>query len=72
MKNVRKAILKAIAEANKVVDELDAERSALIVGDNNGMTELEFDFKLECIDSERALARRIVSELYDVLGNTPA
>ena len=72
MKNVRKAILKAITEANRVRESLDSERSTFIMGNHEGMSELEFDFRLECLDSERENIQELTRKLYDALAHIPA
>ena len=36
------------------------------------VTESEIEWRMECLNAERALIHRVISELYDVLGNLPA
>lgn len=68
MKELRKAIVNAIKEADRVRQNMDAEARAICEMD---ITEDEISWRLDCLNAERALVHRIISELYDVLGNTP-
>ena len=69
MKKLRSAIVKAIKEADRVRQELDADAMDIVSMD---VTESEIEWRMECLNAERALIHRIISELYDVLGNTPS